>query len=57
MFEVRTLEFCGLWGAAKSGRQGITCGIGEDRRVNSTVRAETPGLRCALRRGYSARPV
>ena len=27
--EVRTLEFCGLWGAAKSGRQGITCGIGE----------------------------
>ena len=28
MFEVETLEFCGFWGATKSGRQGITCGIG-----------------------------
>ena len=29
MFEVRTLEFWGFLGAARFGRQGITCGIGD----------------------------
>ena len=28
-FEVRTLEFCGFLVAARFGRQGITCGIGD----------------------------
>ena len=28
-FEIRTLEFCGFWGAARYSRQGIACEIGE----------------------------
>ena len=28
-FEVRMLEFCGFRGAARCGRWGITCGIGD----------------------------
>ena len=28
-FEIRTLEFCGFWDAARYGRQGIACEIGD----------------------------